>query len=894
MDGTKDNDGIMVGQMCYDELEPILEEVKDDLEEIDGQMSLMELQNKGNTNAKEGQKLKDKKEIEILEEIEKDRATKKTKKKANSQVKFDLNDMEESNIIPNALEEVLHNSMIPYTEYVVLDRALPRVEDGLKPVQRRILYTMLELNLEPDKAFRKSARIVGDCMGKYHPHGDSSVYDAMVRMSQNFILREPLVLGHGNFGSIDGDSAAAMRYTEAKLTPLAMELLRDLDKNTVQWTLNFDDSMKEPTMLPGRFPNLLVNGASGIAVGVATNIPPHNLTEVIDGTIAYIDNPKISLDEMMKIIKGPDFPTGGIIFTGTELRQAYETGRGRIIVRAKIEVETSRDRKSLIITEIPYQTNKATLLQKIAEVREKNKNILSGIVEINDESDRNGMRAVIRLRKDANEEAILEILYRQTGLEATFGINIVAIADGKPKTMGLLDIISYYAEYQREIIFRRTKFDLEQNKEKVHILEGLLIAIQNIDEVIKTIKASTSVSDAKLKLRTRFDLTERQAQAILDMRLARLVNLEVVKLMDELKSLKELIEKLTKIYESKRRQRDVVKTELREIRNRFKSARKSIIDKREIVRKKTRVRKSEEIVLEREVVLAITADKLIKAIPIKNYNLAQREVVNENTTLSHVHTQLLNIKSTKTVLIFTDKGNCYKVVVDKIPEIKWKEKGIQLKALDKKIPTGENPVRIIEVPKKIGKQKLVFFTKLGMVKQSLFSEYNISRAYFQAIKLKDDDEVINVELYEDRGSILLVADNTMVLNFEKDDIPTQGRSAGGVKGISLDENAFVMYGTQIIENGYLAILTDKGFAKRVQVAEFGLSSRARKGLRAISLVGKGKKLVYANFRSDEENILVDTERQGLKLLEGIEIESRIAEGGQKIKDRILFASNYCV
>jgi DNA gyrase subunit A len=902
------------GQMAYDELEPIILEESENVGEIDGQIGFNDLNSysvdnttsKGKENLNKADRneervvknsVKDYIEKSVLDEIENDRQTRQDSlaknKLANlkdNRTRLELSGNEGGNIISNALEDVLHNSMMPYTEHVVLDRALPRVEDGLKPVQRRILYTMLELGLEPDKPFRKSARIVGDCMGKYHPHGDSSVYDAMVRMSQDFSMREPLVLGHGNFGSIDGDSAAAMRYTEAKLTPLALELLRDLDKNTVPWNLNFDDTLKEPSILPGRYPNLLVNGASGIAVGVATNIPPHNLSEVIEGVIAYIDNPKISLSEMMKIIKAPDFPTGGIILAGEELEQAYKTGKGKILLRSKIQLEERSDRKMLVITEIPYLTNKALILQKIAELRENNKGFLSGIIEIRDESDRKGMRAIIRLKKEADEKAILNYLFKMTGLQVTFGINMVAIANGKPKQMGLLEIISYYVEYQREIIYRRTKFDLEQAKERAHILEGLLIAIKNINEVIKVIKSSASVSEARLKLRSKFDLSEKQAQAVLDMRLARLVNLEVNKLIEEIKELKEKIEALTKIYESKRLQLGVVKTELGEIKKKFKSNRKSIIDKKTVMEEVIKI-KDEPVVIESEIVLAITAEKTVKNIPIKNYNLAQKEV-NENTTLSHVHTQLLNIKNTKKVLIFTDKGNCYKTLAGDIPELKWKDKGAQFKSLDKKISAEDLPVKILELPDSLNKKELVFFTAYGMVKRSALSEYDISKSYFQAIKLRDGDEVVGVEVYDDNGSILFVSKATMALNFEKNDIPVQGRVSGGVKGMNLDEGDKIIFATQVDRAGNLTVLTDRGFAKRVPVAEFGLSSRYRRGLRAISLNGKGKELIYANFTERNDSIAVNLGEK-IKLIDKISIENRLSPGKQVVSGKIVSASKYC-
>ena len=436
------------------------------------------------------------------------------------------------------LEKVLHSSMLPYAEFVILDRALPRVEDGLKPVQRRILYTMNEMGLTPDKPHKKSARIVGDCMGKYHPHGDSSVYDAMVRMAQTFNMGKTLVNGHGNFGSVDGDPAAAMRYTEARLEALALELLRDIDKETVSFSLNFDDSLKEPDVLPGRFPNLLVNGSSGIAVGLATNIPTHNLEEVINGVVAYIDNPAISLEEMMQYIPSPDFPTGGIIIAN-ELIQAYKTGRGKISIRAKIAIEkTDSGKINLVITELPYQVNKAQLLQKIAILREEKKDELANIYDIADESDRQGMRAVIRLKKEANIDAILKVLYKYTDLEVTFGINMVVIAEGKPQQLGLMEIIRHYVKYQQQIVLKRTLFDLKQAEQRCHILEGLIIAVQNIDEVIAIIKKAESTSDAREKLMERFSISVEQAQAILDLRLARLTKLEIFKLEQELKELK--------------------------------------------------------------------------------------------------------------------------------------------------------------------------------------------------------------------------------------------------------------------------------------------------------------------------------------------------------------------
>ena len=555
------------------------------------------------------------------------------------------------------LEEVLPASMLPYAEFVIMDRALPRVEDGLKPVQRRILYTMFEMGLLPDKPHKKSARIVGDCMGKYHPHGDSSVYDAMVRMAQDFNMGRTLVNGHGNFGSVDGDPAAAMRYTEARLEPLALELLRDLDKDTVSFSLNFDDSLKEPDMLPGRFPNLLVNGASGIAVGLATNIPPHNLNETINGVIAYINKPSIKTEELMKYIPAPDFPTGGFIIPH-ELVQAYKTGKGKISIRAKIRVEEGDgDKKLIVITELPYQVNKSALLRKIAELRNDKKEELACVMRVSDESDRVGMRAVIEVKGETDIPKLLKYLYKYTDLEVTFGINMVAIAGGKPMLMGLRDIVKYYAEYQREVVLRRTNYDLAQAKERCHILEGLIIAVKNIDEVIRIIKKAESTPDAREKLKKRFDLSDRQAQAILDLRLARLTKLEVYKLEQELKDLKELIAKLEAIVASKQLQFGVVKSELLEIRKKYGAPRRSSI-----------VGEAEEPELERNdiqepgvpAVLCITADNKIKCVEEGNYEQVKKPVT-ASTKRCSVVLRSLNMMSDEVALIFSDRGNCFRL-----------------------------------------------------------------------------------------------------------------------------------------------------------------------------------------------------------------------------------------
>ena len=776
------------------------------------------------------------------------------------------------------LEEVLPNSMLPYAEYVILDRALPRVEDGLKPVQRRILYTMYDMGLTPDKPHKKSARIVGECMGKYHPHGDSSVYDAMVRMAQDFNMRMTLVNGHGNFGSVDGDPAAAMRYTEARLEPLALELLRDIEKDTVRFGLNFDDSLKEPETLPGRFPNLLVNGASGIAVGLATNIPPHNLGEVIDGVVAYINNPRIKLFEMMKYIKAPDFPTGGYIIAN-ELLQAYETGRGKITLRAKVSVEEGdNDKKLIVISELPYQVNKAKLLTKIADLREEKKDILGGISEITDESDRNGMRAVIKVKKDADVDKILAALYKFTDLECSFGINMVAIADGKPQQMGLLDIIKHYVAYQREVVLRRTKFDLAQAKERCHILEGLIIAVRNIDEVIQIIKTSESVPAARQRLRDRFDLSERQAQAILDLRLARLTKLEIYKLEQELEELKKLIARLTAIVESKKLQMDVVAEELREIKKAYKSERKSslVFDIADI-----KVEKFDDVRPVEKCVLVYTADDKIKVVQEKNFNMSDKNL-GERSTLSDVLKLQLHTSTDKVVYSFTNMGNCYKIDFEDIEPGKLKDKGMKYSDLCPDAQEGEKPVYFAEVGDKMPKGSLLFYSRLGYVKKSDWKEYNILKYAFQAVKVNDGDEIIGIEQDdpEPTTTLFFVTAGGMCLNAYKNDIPTQGRISAGVRGINLGEGDYVVFAGQIDGEGEIIVATDGNTIKKVIASQIDPMARYRKGVRIVDL-GKGRKVAYSDYVTEPYKFAVQMDDGSLVQAdteENITIEDRNTKG----------------
>lgn len=784
----------------------------------------------------------------------------------------------EKGIIFNSLDDVLKNAMISYAEDVILDRALPRVEDGLKPVQRRILYAMYEMGLTPDKPHKKCAKIVGDCLGKYHPHGDSSVYGALVHLAQDFNMRMPLINGHGNFGTVDGDSPAAYRYTEARLESLALELLRDIEKNTVNFSLNFDDSMEEPDTLPGRFPNLLVNGASGIAVGLATNIPPHNLGEVINGTIAYIDNPKISLKEMMKYIPAPDFPTGGHIIADGDLAEAYKTGRGKIRIKARVTIEKDTgDKQNLVISELPYQVNKAELLKKIAELKEEKKDILGDIADVVDESDRNGMRAVIKLKKDAEAKKILKYLYKSTSLETSFGINMVAIANGKPCQMGLLDIIGYYVNYQREVVLRRSKFDLERAKERAHILEGLIIAVKNIDEVVKIIKNADNTADARAKLRQRFSLTEVQANAILDLRLARLTKLEVEKLELELKELKKRIEELSAIIGSKTLQMEVVKKELGDIKKRFKDERRSGIV---IGGEETEAEDFEEKMKPVEdVVVAFTYGNAFKKMTERNFNSSDR-TVKDNSQKDEFVKFFVKAKSNQTIIAFTNFGNCCKFSIDGAPECRFREKGYKFGEVASDVKKNEYPVAFFAVDAdKLPEGHLLFFTKDGLIKKTEWSEYGLIKPYYQAIKLKEGDELIGVEQDLSETTLGYVTESGLVLNALKDDIPVQGRVAGGVKGINLGKDDKIVFASQIDDEGEYIIVTDAGFYKRVIASEIEPMARYRKGIKIVEL-GKDSKVVYADMVKNPYNLAV-TDNFGVTFTvetESVSIENRTTKG----------------
>lgn len=780
-------------------------------------------------------------------------------------------------VFTTPLEEVMPQSMLPYAEFVILDRALPRVEDGLKPVQRRILYTMIEMGLTPDKPHKKSARIVGDCMGKYHPHGDSSVYDAMVRMAQDFNMRATLVNGHGNFGSVDGDSAAAMRYTEARLEPLALELLKDIDKETVPFSFNFDDSLLEPDILPGRFPNLLVNGANGIAVGLATNIPTHNLGEVIDGVCAYIDNPRISLNEMMKIIPGPDFPTGGYIIEN-ELKQAYETGRGRITMRARYSVENGDNgKKEIIFTELPYQTNKAELLRKIMVLKnEDKKDQLSGVSDIVDESDRTGMRAVVYCKRDADVDAILATLFKYTDLECSFGINMVAIAGGKPQQLGLLDVIKYYVTYQRQVIIRRTKYELKEAEARCHILEGLIIGVHNIDEVIKIIKTSESTAVARTRLMETFSLSQQQAQAILDLRLARLAKLEIAKLEDELAQLKKRIERLKAILASRDEQMNIVKSEMREIKQKYPCPRKTQI-----------VSSVEDIKTFRQDIkraatdwmLTVTAGDNVKFVDKIEFDQKHKKPLGAAFKQDALYKRIAVTRSDGAALIFTNYGNCIKVDLNEFEASGMAGAGSKLKDFYDGALKGEKAVKIYPLTQKMPEGELLIYTKLGTVKRTPWEEYSVNKQCFPAIKLKAGDEVLNVENYldDDDATMCFVTREGICLNAAKDDVPSQGRVTGGVRGILLNDGDEVVFATQFFGEGEIIVLSDQGCIKRVIASLFQPIGRGRKGMMIVD--GKSK-VIFADYVTVPYKVAIVRSDGSLEEIdtENISIEPRPSKG----------------
>jgi len=734
-----------------------------------------------------------------------------------------------SRILQTSVEDVMHQSMIPYAEHVILERALPRVEDGLKPVQRRILYTMLELGTTPDKPHRKCARIVGDCLGKYHPHGDSSVYDAMVRMAQDFSMRGTMVDGHGNFGSIDGDSAAAMRYTEARMTPLALLMLRDIEKDTVPFRLNFDDTLKEPDMLPARFPNLLVNGATGIAVGLATNIPPHNLKESINAVIAQIENPKITLDELMAIIPGPDFPTGGVLVNNEEIRKGYETGRSKLSVRARVEIEDgSAGRKLIVIHEIPYTVNKAAMLEKILKLSEEKKAQLGCIYDIRDESDRNGMRAVIELKKDADVQKVLNYLYKYSDLQVTFGVNMVAIAEGKPVQMGLKTMIGHFIRHQKDVVTRRTEYELKHARARAHILEGLMIAVDNLDEVIALIRGSKNPKEAKEKLMFLFELSEIQAQAILDMRLQRLTNLEIVALRKEYEDILKLIDKLEGILSSEKKLLTVIKKELQQIADEYADERRTTIEAAEEVPAET----FKEVIAPEEVIVAFTRAGFLKRMRPDVYRKNPLPAREENEGDSAEF--LFMSRTDETLLIFTDHGNCYPLSVNSLNECKPRDRGQLLSGVLVGLEDGEKALWIscLRLVDAGHMPDFLFVTKQGMVKRTAAVDYDVRSKKFAAVNIKKDDSLLFVIPAATRDDLLMLTRSGMCIRFALDTIPTQGRVSAGVKGMQVDDTDELIWAGQLGETEQMVLFSERGYAKRLLAVDFERQNRNGKGVKS--------------------------------------------------------------
>lgn len=761
-------------------------------------------------------------------------------------------DVEGGRILPINLVGEMKRSFISYAMAVIISRALPDVRDGLKPVHRRILYAMDELSMQPDKPFRKSARLVGDVLGKYHPHGDTAVYDAMVRLAQPFSTRYPLVEGHGNFGSVDGDPAAAMRYTEARMSRLTLEMLRDLDKNTVDFYPNFDETLMQPAVLPARYPNLLVNGSNGIAVGMATNIPPHNLGEAVDACAAMIDNPDITIDELMNYIPGPDFPTGGVIMGDVGIRHAYFTGRGKILVRAKSEIEQYKaDRSRIIVTEIPYQVNKAKLVEKIAElVHEKR---VDGISDLRDESSRAGMRIVIELKKDVNANVVLNNLYKHTQLQDTFGVIMIALVNGEPKVLNLREMLYHYIAHQKDVVTRRTQFDLDKARERLHILEGLMIALDNIDEVIAIIKASTNGAEAKERLIARFGFSERQAQAILDMRLQRLTGLEREKLEAEYGELKRTVEYLASLLADEGKLMGVVKDEMLEIRRRFADPRRTEITK--IVEDID----MDDIIQEEDMVVTCTHHGYIKRIAEATYRTQRRGGVGISAGATREEDFLEDIFVTSThsyIMFFTNKGRAFRIKCYSIPEASRTAKGTPIVNL-LQLQTGEFVTAAFPIGRQTEGGYLVLCTRQGVIKKTPLSDFsNIRKGGLIAQNLREGDELISVALSAGDDEFIIGTRDGMSIRFSEQDVRSMGRNASGVRAIKLSEGDCVVDMSMVKPGSCVIAITENGMGKRTEEDAYRVQGRAGKGIIAMNITEKTGKLVCLKVSEGNEDLML--------------------------------------
>ena len=774
------------------------------------------------------------------------------------------------NIVGEMRKSFLDNSMS-----VIVARALPDVRDGLKPVHRRILYTLYEEGMTPDKKYQKSANAVGAVMGHYHPHGDSAIYESMVRMAQDFTYRHTLVDGHGNFGSIDGDGAAASRYTEARLAKISMELLRDLNKDTVDFSENYDGQRKEPVVLPSRFPNILVNGNMGIAVGMATNIPPHNLGEVIDGCVAYIDNPEITVTELMQYIKGPDFPTAGVILGNSGIKRAYESGRGAITIRGMATVEETHNKHRIVITELPYQVNKKALIQRIGElVRDK---VIDGISNLSDESALEGIKIVIDVKKEANANVVLNNLYKHTQLQTSYGINFLMLVDGSPRTLGLREIIEKYIDHQKHVIYRRCQFDLKRYKDRLHILDGLKIALDNIDRVIKIIRESADDDEAKAGLMSNFALSEVQSQAILDMRLKRLTGLEKSKIEEEIAELEKLVKELEEILASEEKILEVIKTEMLEIKDKYADERRTHIDMTAID-----YIEDESLIPVENVVITLTNKGYIKRLPADTYKTQNRGgmgikgmATNEEDFVEH----LINATSHDYILMFTNMGKVYRIKGYEIPEYSRQSKGlpiINLLSLDK----DEKVTSLLKISNDDEYKCLVFATKNGLIKRTDISEFDSIRTNGKKfITLKDNDELVSVKKTTGNDEILMASSNGRMVRFNESTVRIMGRSASGVRGINLDGG--ILVGMEIVEpNEYVLVITEKGYGKKTPVDEYRITNRGGKGVKTVNITEKNGSIVSFKTVDDSKDLMIITD-SGIIIrlaVDKISTMSRVTQG----------------
>ncbi len=757
-------------------------------------------------------------------------------------------------LVRNNIVTEVKESFIDYSMSVIISRAIPDLRDGLKPVHRRILYSMYESGYTPDKPHKKSARIVGDVMGKYHPHGDSSIYEAMVRMAQDFSYRNMLVDGHGNFGNIEGYGAAAMRYTESRLSKISLELLRDINKDTVDFTPNFDESEKEPTILPSRFPNILVNGTMGIAVGMATNIPPHNLGEVIDGCVAYIENPEIDTLGLMQYIKGPDFPTGAIILGNNGIKKAYETGRGTITIRSRASIEEKNGKHYIIVDEVPYGVNTLELKNKVADL--VHNKVIDGISDYHTDL-KNGVKITITLKRDASPQVVLNNLYKHTAFQTTYGINLLMLDQGAPKTLGLKDIISKYIDYQKEVIIRRTRFELKKAEARVHILEGLKIALDNIDAVIKLIKESPSDVEAKAGLMSKFGLSEIQADAILEMKLRRLTGLEKEKIESELNELLKKIEELNAILASEEKVLEIIKTELLEIKAKYADERRTSIDMTAV-----EYIEDESLIPEENITVALTHNGYIKRTTSDTFKIQNRGgvgVKGMNTNEEDYVEHMVSLSTHDYLMFFTDKGKTYRLKGYKIPEFNRQSKGIPIINL-LQIEKEEKINAVINIKNEEEAKYLLFATKNGIVKRTNIKEFeNIRTNGKLALTLKENDELISVKKTTGENYILIGSNNGRMVRFNENEIRVMGRTASGVRGINLTDNSKCV-GAEISSNDdEILIVTEKGYGKRTSVNDFRQTKRGSKGVKALNITDKNGTIVAFKTVLEEQDLMIVTD-----------------------------------